>query len=138
MVEFALLLPLFLVVIFLSVDFGVGLTRWVILTNATREGARLAVTGVSSNEIAIKTATTSSGLVDSGDVTVNYIDASGNAVVGDKGDSVVVEAKYEYELITPLKVFLSLGFDSLSLTSCTNMRMEVTASAAFDDGITRC
>ncbi len=102
MVEFALLLPLFLVVIFLSVDFGVGLTRWVILTNATREGARLAVTGVSSNEIAIKTATTSSGLVDSGDVTVNYIDASGNAVVGDKGDSVVVEAKYEYQLITPL------------------------------------
>ncbi len=140
MVEFALLLPLFLIVIFISIDFGVGLGRWVILTNATREGARLGVIGVSSNEVALKTAATSNGLIDpTTDVTVNYIDASGNGVVGDKGDSIVVEANYNYGLITPLKAFLSLGFDSLAFSSCTNMRMELpTFDAATDDGVTRC
>ncbi len=140
LVEFAMLLPLFLVVIFLSIDFGVGLTRWVILTNATREGARLGVTGASSNEVAIKTATTTGGLVGTKDVTVNYIDANGNGDVGDEGDSIVVDVTYDYGLITPLKGFLSLGFDSLVLTSCTDMRMELPPATgpAFDDGVTRC
>ncbi len=35
MVEFALLLPLFLIVIFIAVDFGVGLSRYIVITNAT-------------------------------------------------------------------------------------------------------
>ena len=138
MVEFALLLPLFLVVIFLSVDFGVGLTRWVVLTNATREGARLGITGVSSNEVAIKTASSTSGLVGTTDVTVNYIDANGNGAVGDVGDSIVVDVTYDYGLITPLKAFLSLGFDSLVLSSCTDMRLELPVAGAADDGVTRC
>ena len=138
MVEFALLLPLFLIVIFLAIDFGVGLGRWVVLTNATREGARFGVTGVSPNEVATRTAATTTGLVTAGDVIVNYIDISGNGTIGDKGDSIVVEANYDYELITPLKAFLSLGFDSLTFSSCTNMRMELPASGVADDGVTRC
>ena len=138
MVEFALLLPLFLIVIFIAVDFGVGLGRWVVLTNATREGARLGVTGISSNEVAIRTASSTDGLVAAADVTVNYIDSSGNGTVGDTGDSIVVEANYDYGLITPLKAFLSLGFNSLAFSSCTDMRMELPASGASDDGVTRC
>lgn len=139
MVEFALLLPLFLIVIFIAVDFGVGLSRWVVLTNATREGARLGVTGVSSNEVQIKTASSTDGLVTAGDVTVNYIDASGNGTTGDKGDSIVVETNYDYGLITPLKVLLGLGpTGSLTFSSCTDMRMELPASGAVDDGVTRC
>ena len=138
MVEFALILPLFLVVLFLAVDFGVGLSRWAVVTNATREGARLGVTGVDRGQVRIKTASATTGLVNPGDVTVNYIDASGNGTVGDKGDSIVVSTGYEYGLITPLKVFLSLGFDSLTFSSCTVMRMELPASGASDDGVTRC
>ncbi len=138
MVEFALLLPLFLVVLFLAVDFGVGLSRWAVVTNSTREGARLGVTGVAPGEVASRTAFAAQGLVAAGDVTVNYVDVSGNGTIGDKGDSIVVSADYEYGLITPLKAILSLGFDSLTFGSCTVMRMELPASGAADDGVTRC
>ena len=138
MVEFALILPLFMVVLFLAVDFGVGLSRWAIVTNATREGARLGVTGVAAGQVRDKTSSATEGLVAAGDVTVNYFDASGNGTVGDKGDSIVVRADYEYGLITPLKAFLSLGFDGLNFGSCTDMRMELSASGASDDGVTRC
>ena len=37
MVEFALLLPLFFIVLFLIIAFGVGISRWVIVTHSTRE-----------------------------------------------------------------------------------------------------
>jgi hypothetical protein len=131
MVEFALLLPIFLVVIFIIVDFGVGISRWVILTNSTREGARLGAVGASTTDIANKVASTSNGLLDPADVDVYYLDGpDGNVDVGDRGDSVVVESNYEYGLITPLKAFLSLTFDSIDFHSCTDMRLELPVSGA--------
>jgi len=135
MVEFALLLPIFLVVIFIIVDFGVGISRWVILTNSTREGARLGAVGASSADIADKVASNSNGLLDPADVTVYYLDGpDDNFDPGDRGDSVVVESNYEYGLITPLKAFLSLTFDSIDFHSCTDMRLELPVSGASNPG----
>ena len=131
MVEFALLLPIFLVVIFIIIDFGVGISRWVILTNSTREGARLGAVGASTLDIADKVASTSNGLLDPADVTVYYLDGpDGNTDIGDRGDSVVVESDYEYGLITPLNFFLGLAFDSINFHSCTDMRLELPVSGA--------
>jgi hypothetical protein len=140
MVEFALLLPIFLVVIFIIVDFGVGISRWVIITNSTREGARLgAVCGDGSScdpltDIPIRVASTSNGLLDPIDVTVYYLDKDGDGDVGDRGDSVVVESNYQYDLITPLQVFLGLAFDSIDFHSCTDMRLELPFSGAGGGG----
>ncbi|MCH7484719.1 MAG: pilus assembly protein [Chloroflexi bacterium] len=72
MVEFALLLPIFLAVLFLIIDFGVGINRWVIVTNSTREGARIGAVGASSIDIADRVASSSNGLLDAADVTVSY------------------------------------------------------------------
>ncbi len=137
MVEFALLLPIFLAVLFLIIDFGVGINRWVIVTNSTREGARLgAVCGDGSGcdasvDIAKRVATNSSGLLTEGDVDVYYLDGpDANSQLGDRGDPVVVESDYEYQLITPLKVFLGLAFDSINFSSCTDMRLELPVSGA--------
>ena len=130
MVEFALLLPIFLVVIFIIVDFGVGISRWVILTNSTREGARLGAVGASTAEIQVKVATTSNSLLDEADVNVYYLDKDDNGDPGDRGDSVVVESDYEYGLITPLKAFLGLAWDSINFYSCTDMRLELPVSGA--------
>jgi len=140
MVEFALLLPIFLMVIFIIVDFGVGISRWVIVTNATREGARLGAVCVDGSDcdplpdIPIRVASTSSGLLDPIDVDVYYLDKDGNGNVGDRGDSVVVESDYEYGLITPLSAFLSLAFDSIDFHSCTDMRLELGVSGAGGGG----
>jgi len=113
MVEFALLLPIFLVVIFVIVDFGVGISRWVIVTNSTREGARIGAVGATTGEIADRVATTSNGLLDPVDVTVYYLDKDADGAPGGRGDSVVVESDYNYTFITPLKAFLGLAFDGI-------------------------
>ena len=139
MVEFALLLPIFLIVLFLIVDFGVGISRWVIITNSTREGARLgAVCGVGSGcdpmvDIPVRVASNSSGLLDPADVTVSYVDQDLNGEV-DRGESVVVESNYQYTLITPLQVFLGLAFDSIDFHSCTDMRLELPVSGVIGGG----
>ena len=132
MVEFALLLPIFLVVLFLIIDFGVGISRWVIVTNSTREGARIGAVGANTTDIADRVALTSSGLLDAADVTVRYVgDGDGKA---ERGESVVVESDYEYTLITPLKAFLNVAFDSITFNSCTDMRLELPVSGAVDSG----
>ena len=132
MVEFALLLPIFLAVLFLIIDFGVGINRWVIVTNSTREGARIGAVGASTPDIADRVATTSNGLLDPADVTVRYV-GDGDGVVN-RGESVVVESDYEYGLITPLRAFLSIAFDSITFHSCTDMRLELPVSGAVDSG----
>ena len=132
MVEFALLLPLFFIVLFLIIDFGVGISRWVIVTNSTREGARIGAVGASTTDIQNRVAITSNGLLDPADVTVRYV-GDGDGVV-DRGESVVVESDYEYGLITPLGAFLSLAFDSITFRSCTDMRLELPVSGAVDSG----
>ncbi len=139
LVEFALLLPIFLVVLFLILDFGIGISRWVIVTNSTREGARLgAVCGEGSGcdplvDIPIRVASNSSGLLDETDVTVTFVDQDLNGKV-DRGEAVVVESDYQYTLITPLQVFLGLAFDSIDFHSCTDMRLELPVSGVSGGG----
>ncbi len=136
MVEFALLLPIFFAVLFLIIDFGVGINRWVIVTNATREGARIGAVGASEKDIRDKVALTSNGLLDpdpaSGVIKVRYVgDGDGKA---ERGESVVVETDYEYGLITPLKAFLDVAFDRLTFHSCTDMRLELRVDGAGESG----
>ena len=140
MVEFALLLPIFLAVLFLIIDFGVGINRWVIVTNSTREGARIGAVGASVDNIQAHVALNSNGLLEETDVDVYYLDGpDANSQLGDRGDPVVVESDYEYQLITPLKAFLSVAFDSINFSSCTDMRLELRVSgAANPNGGTGC
>ena len=45
LVEFALIVPLFLLLMFAIVDFGMGFYSWITVTNAAREGPRLGACG---------------------------------------------------------------------------------------------
>ena len=123
LVEFALMLPLLLIVLFIVVDFGVGLTRWIAITNAAREGARLGAVGADEAAIRQKAIDTSDGILSSGDVQVDFLDADGSGDIG-PGDSVVVDVDYYYSLITPLGRFLTVTFDPLTLSACSDMRVE--------------
>jgi hypothetical protein len=133
MVEFALVLPLFLIVMFIIVDFGVGFSRWLVVTNAAREGARLGTVGATALEIKDRVSSTSAGLLDpDDDVTVGYMDFDGDGV--GLGDAVVVNAEYEYGLITPIgQLFESLA-GALILRSCSDMRIEQEVTSAVDTG----
>jgi len=129
MVEFALVLPLLLIVLFMMVDFGVGFARWIAITNATREGARYGAVGHSPDEIRDRVVDRANGILTAGDISVGYLDPDGDGVA--IGDSVVVKADYEYALLTPLGRFLSgLTFDSIELHSCTDMSLEQAPGTA--------
>jgi hypothetical protein len=121
---------------FIIVDFGVGFSRWLVVTNAAREGARFATVGASPAEVEDRTMATSHGLLDSGDVVVGYADFEGDGV--GPGDAVQVNADYEYDLITPIGQILQFGFGSLTLASCSDMRVEVEVAGASDTGASGC
>jgi hypothetical protein len=141
-VEFALILPIFLIVLFLLVEFGVGFSRWIVITNSAREAARYAAVQNDTAAVVTGAATqraidTSNGLLDSPDASVDvyFVDGPDDGTsVGDRGDSVVVTADLDYALITPLRAFLSVAFDSIHISSCADMRLELGVDGAVDPG----
>ena len=141
LVEFALLIPLFLILVFGIIDFGLGLRAYISVTQSTREGARFASIGNTagtftsggSGECNGTTLTTVVGrvcrtmngldLTDVESVSVTY--PNGNA----PGETVRVSASYQYEYITPVRrlvQFFSGGSlpSFLTVSSSTEMRLE--------------
>lgn len=95
MVEFALVVPLLLVVLFGIIQFGVVYNDYVTLTDATRVGARKAAVSRRSadpvGEAVAKVESSASGLdLSKLDVTVN--------ATWEHGEDVTVSASYPYEI----------------------------------------
>lgn len=134
LVEFALILPLFVILLFGMIDFGIGLNRWIVITNATREGARIGAVGRSPADVEAQTIAASNGLLDSSTVTVDYQDVGGSTYPADGGDAVVVKVTYDYNLIFPFAALVNL--DSLTFSACTNMRLERGVLGVVSEGNT--
>jgi Flp pilus assembly protein TadG len=125
MVEFALVIPIFLVLVFGIIDFGLGLKAWISITNSAREGARIGAVRGTCEEIRQQVKDTSGGLITSDD----QIDISPDDCDSTAGEPVTVTVSYDYELITPLGGMLSIlggvGLpSSLSIESTSDMRVE--------------
>jgi hypothetical protein len=101
LVEFALVLPLFLVLILATVDFGWALRAYITATNSAREGARVGAVGENEAGVVGKVVSTSSGLLSSANVTVT-------GEQGAPGTSVRVDVDYDYDYITPLGSLVSM------------------------------
>jgi len=119
LVEFALILPLFLVIVFGIVDFGMAFHSYITVTNAAREGARLGVVQATEAQITDKVYAAS----DLNDEATNMAVTVTNAQ-GASGTSVVVDVDYEYELITPLGGLLGWLDKSIKMSSTADMRLE--------------
>ena len=128
LVEFSLVLPIFVILVMGIADFGLGLKTWITMTNSVREAARYGAIGCASGDVTTsdvqqRTIDAATGLdVDMSDVTVT------NCTVGASTESVVVTLQYEYKLITPLGGIMSFfggGIpSSLDMSSSADMRME--------------
>ena len=135
LVEFALLVPIFLILLFAIVDFGMGFHSWITVTNSAREGARIGAVQASTAEIEARVKATSDLINEDANmtVTVGCGPSSDPPPTGtcpsQPGESVVVRVDYDYDLITPLAslvAFLSgdtIG-PTLTLTSTAEMRLE--------------
>ena len=127
MVEFALVFPLFILLLAGMVDFGIGLYSYMTLVNATREGARLGATNCTvlacTNAVTARVTAAASGLNPNPIVvackTSPYAKSptppnatiactkntaippdAQNGVIN--GDSVTVTSTYTYHMIWPL------------------------------------
>lgn len=132
LVEFALVLPIFLLILMAIVDFGWAFRGYIVTTNAAREGARWAVIGAPAagdDGVIAHTVERSSGVL-----TASQVKTYCNDVVSDlescgAGANVRVEVSYEYHYITPIGGILSFVTggvlpDPLRITSSTTMRHE--------------
>ncbi|HQF02856.1 MAG TPA: TadE/TadG family type IV pilus assembly protein [Phycicoccus sp.] len=92
-VEFALILPILLVLIGGIVDFGRAFFAQVVITNAAREGARAAVVGADASA---RAAAAASGLPSAPAVTAGSCPSTGSAQV-----TVTVVTPFDWILLGP-------------------------------------
>jgi Flp pilus assembly protein TadG len=123
-VEFALLLPIVLMMVFGLIDFGRALNAQISLTQAAREGARLAALGGSTSAVTARTQSAAGNL--GGTVTVTVTPCPANAT---QANDAVVQASYVFNFITPVGAFAGLfggtGFGSpITLTATGDMPCE--------------
>ncbi len=126
LVEFALLVPIFLMLLFAIVDFGMGFHSWITVTNSAREGARLGAVQATEQQIIDRVHDTADLIDEDTNMSVVVVNAYPD---GQQGESVTVTVDYNYDLITPLAslvAFLSgdiIG-PTLTLSSTAEMRLE--------------
>lgn len=126
LVEFALVLPLFLLILAAIVDFGMGLATSITVTNAAREGARLGAVNPSPSVIEARVRSVATGLDGSRlTVSTSCLELSGSTyatctgALWESGDSMIVSATYDYQVIWPL------AFGTvIPLSSSVEMRVE--------------
>lgn len=127
LVEFSLLLPIFLVLVMSVCDFGWALRTYIQITNAAREGARVGVVCPGGNATAAQTQMTNA-VVDKSNGILTSTNVTPTAPCS-TGQDVVVTVAYDYAYITPLAgIARSLSGNNLPstlhMTTTTKMRSE--------------
>ena len=126
--EFALVIPLFLLLVAGIIDFGLGLNASITVTNAAREAARLGVVKPYSDQITARAQAEAVGLNPANlTVTASCVRSGGTCTLGTgttagtaaSGDSVSVTVSYSYRMIWPL----AFG-NVINLTQTSDFRIE--------------
>jgi Flp pilus assembly protein TadG len=135
-VEFALAFPLLLLVVMGIIDFGVMFQQYQVLTNAAREGARIAVLPAYCPDTATCDANVSArvneyvnaGLLGlGGTVTVNPVFVSAVTVGGNcmNTATVTVSLNHQYLFLGGIISYFGGSFGSRTLNASSSMRSEV-------------
>ena len=103
-VEFALLLPVLLLLIFGIIDFGRAINDQITLTQAAREGARLASLGYSTSAVTTRAQSAAIGLLPVPTVTVTSACPTGAGT----GVDAVVKVSYTFSFVTPVGAFAAM------------------------------
>jgi Flp pilus assembly protein TadG len=124
-VEFALLLPLLLLIVFGLIDFGRALNAQITLTQAAREGARLDALGGTTSQVCARVVTAATSLNLSCTASPPEVTVTATCPAPTSGTPVgtgdgVVTVSYPFTFITPLGAIASLfGGGSGSSTGLT-------------------
>lgn len=119
LVEFALILPILLLLVMGIIQFGIIFSAQIGITNAAREGARAAAVGYSVSEVQ-NTVSNTVGSHISFNLDLESTDVDYPTSIG---EDVTVTVVGEVELIVPIPdVFVPGG--SIGLTAVSTMRVE--------------
>jgi len=129
LVEFTMILPIFLMLLFGLVDFGRGFYTWLLVTNAAREGARIAAVQSDSNTIDQRIYDSfcdnypSSCGIDHTKLTIQKTN-----VLGPRGEPVEIDLTYDFDYATPIGdlIFILSGgtLTAPTITAHSSMRLE--------------
>jgi hypothetical protein len=133
LIEFALVLPVMLLVLMGIIDFGLLFQRYQVITNAAREGARVALLpGYTDDDVQTRVTQflTAAGLGDPPSVNVGpatELDVGGQCIVV---RPVTVEYPFSYSAVgTVASYFGGSGFSRSGLQATAVMRNELAAAA---------
>lgn len=133
LIEFALVLPVMLLVVMGIIDFGLLFQRYQVITNAAREGARVAILpGYTDADVQARVAQflTAAGLVDPPSIVVGSPtprDVGGQCIVV---RPVTVEYPFSYSAVGAVaSYFGGSGFSRSGLQATAVMRNELAAAS---------
>jgi len=116
LVEFALVVPLVILILMAIIEFGFMFNAYITISNASREGARLGALGSNDTAVVTRVVDTSVAL-DPSKISVIITPANRS-----RGDMIRVQVNYNYVLITP--IISSVLSPFIDLEAETVMRVE--------------
>jgi Flp pilus assembly protein TadG len=122
LVEFSLVLPIMLLLLFALVDFGRAFHTWLVVTNSAREGARAASVQKPEADIRARINQTA-GSLDTSKLTIQLTN-----VQGPRGTTVEVDLTYAFQYVTPIGGILNFvsggNLATPTIGNSTSMRLE--------------
>lgn len=130
LVEFAILLPILLLLVIGIFEFGRSYFTWIIITNSAREGARAAAVGADATTVTNRVISAVGGLPVAGPPTScppavgveRALCIQPSNLQGDPGTSATVQVGYNFKPIAPGFAFLT--GDMMVLVATSTMRLE--------------
>ncbi len=116
LVEFALVLPVLMLLIIGMMEFGLIINQYMVVTEAAREGARSAAVG-NSNTTIISVTKIAASQIDTSELTVTISPADTRV----RGNSVTVTVEKPVAITTLLSPFFPAGF---TVEGISTMRVE--------------
>ncbi len=118
LVEFALVIPLLMLILMAIIEFGLMFNSYITISNASREGARLASLG-GSDAAVIERVELVSHNIDISSITVTIAPGASGRVTG---EMVTVLVEYDYEMLSP--IISNILSPLINIESETIMRVE--------------
>ena len=123
LIEFALIAPVFFILLFGIIDFGLALNQRITLEHAVREGSRYGMVTADCAAIQQRTADRAGDIIDPTDVTVSYSSDGSPATSAMPGDTVEVSAPFEWQF--PLMSRFGVGAIDGSVSGDGMLELEV-------------